>query len=184
MKKEEFVRMINEEMKALKEDKKLSVCIYVDTQENADELYNIIHSDENFDKNYDGYIDDAPFKIKWYWDENEVNFVWLYKYSSIGSLIQGLYGLPYPEHCALKGLLLGDSLKDIEEQYWADDKEHEEEFDFYSDYLYKPIHPEHRTYDKVIFDDENRDNHAPHTHAKYWEDTGNPNMPEFIEVEE
>ena len=45
MKKEEFVKMINEEMKELKEDKKLSVCIYVDTQENADELYNIIHSD-------------------------------------------------------------------------------------------------------------------------------------------
>lgn len=183
MKKEEFVKMVNEEMKALEEGTKKAVLVYVETQEQSDVLYDIIYSDINFDKNYDGDIDDAPFKIKWYRDENDVNKVWLYKYSSIGCLIKGLYGLPYPEHCALKGLLLGNSLEDMDEQYCDDEEKSLDEFDFYNDYLYKPIHPLHRNYDKVIFDDENRDNHAGYT-AKYWEDTGNPNMSKFIKVDD
>lgn len=176
MKKEEFVKMINEEMKALEEGTKKAVLIYVETQEQSDVLYGIIYSDINFDKNYDGYIDDAPFKIKWYWDKNDVNMVWLYKYSSIGCLIKGLYGLPYSEHCALKGLLLGNSLEKMEEQYWDDKEESVDEFDYYSDNYYKPIHPWHCNVNKVKFYLQGTKEQKPYRDAKYWEserDTSN-----------
>ena len=177
MKKEEFVKMINEEMKALEEGTKKAVILYIETEEQEDALKEIIFSTTNYDENRVCEYDDAPFEIKMYWDENKINTVWLYKYSCIGLLIRSLYGLPYPEYCTLKGLLLGEPIEKFEQQYLADDDEDaEEEFYFYSDNYYKPIHPWHCNVNKVKFYLQGGKEQKPYEDAVYWEserDTSN-----------
>lgn len=181
MKQKKFMKELFDGVKELNEDKKYAVRLLVKTEEQADILNEFIFSEDN--KSYvESDVEDSVFIIKFIEDVHEDDVVWLYKYSVIGVLIDSLYGLPFTEHEILKKMLIGKSITDIERDYY--NFYDEDKFDEYSNNYYKPIHPYHRNYDKVIFDDENRDKHAPYTHAKYWEDTGNPNMPEFIEVEE
>lgn len=171
MTKEKFREMVYDEMKNLEQDKKKAVAFSLESDELEEELNKIIYSKENFDEAYDSCIDEAPYKIKRYFDGHEYGLVWLYKYSCIGLLIKGLYGLPYDEHNTLKGLLLGMPLNELEKQYLNDD---ESEFVYYSNFEYKPIHPWHHPYDSVIFDYESHDDYIPYLSAKYWKDNRKP----------
>lgn len=169
MKKEEFVKMVNEEMKALEEGTKKAVKLDIETEEQEDILREIIFSPKNYDESSVGEYDDAPFGIKMYWDENELNTVWLYKYSCIGLLIKNLYGVPYPEHCTLKGLLLGEPIEKLENKYLVEEDFDEEAFDYYSDNYYKPIHPWHCNVNKVKFYLQGGKEQKPYKDAVYWE---------------
>lgn len=172
-----FEKLVYSMMDDLKNDVKNAFCIELGSQEEFDTLAKILEDESNC--THDG--SDCPYEIRLHFDEHKLNTVWLYKYESIGLLIAGLYGLPYSEHVVLSRFILGESAKELNDWYMNDDNFDDDSFDYYSDNYYKPIHPWHCTYDRLKFDFDNRDYQAPYTHAKYWEDIGNPNKPEFIE---
>lgn len=163
--KENLFNGINE----LKENRKYAVQIYVETREQADVLDDFLFGEDNKNPN-PNEVEDSKFIIKFHDDEHEIGIVWLYKYSSIGLLIDSIYGVPYTEHMILKKMLLGDSIEEIENFYCSDDDINEEaKLCMYGDNYYKPIHPWHCNVNKVKFYLQGSKEQKPYRDAKYWE---------------